>query len=246
MKKIGFLLIAVILSTSFASAFCLFGKKKAPVQAKPQPQPKLVLKSKIDSLSYAIGVNIGSSIKKQLAELPDTLNSDLLLKAFVGVYKADTSVVMKNEVATALIQKYFTAEQEKQSTKDKEAGVAFLETNKKKPGVITTASGLQYEIISAGKGEKPTATDKVKVNYRGTLLNGKEFDSSYSRKEPAVFGVNQVIPGWTEALQLMTVGSKWKIYIPYNIAYGERGAGKDIKPYSTLIFEVELIDIVKQ
>ena len=124
-----------------------------------------------------------------------------------------------------------------------EEGKKFLEANAKRPGVVTLPSGLQYEIMKAGNGPVPKSTDRVKVHYTGTLINGQVFDSSVQRGEPAVFGVTQVIQGWVEALQLMPVGSKWKLAIPYSLAYGERGAGRDIGPFSTLIFEVELLGI---
>lgn len=133
-----------------------------------------------------------------------------------------------------------TANKEKLYGPNRIAGEKFLEENKTKPGVVTTASGLQYKIITQGNGERPTAKQKVKVDYEGRLIDGKVFDSSYKRGEPATFGVNQVIAGWTEALQLMPVGSKWEVYIPYQLAYGDRETGNDIKPYSALIFTVEL------
>ncbi len=126
---------------------------------------------------------------------------------------------------------------------NKKEGEAFLAANKTKPGVVTTPSGLQYKILKEGTGPKPTAADKVVCNYKGTLINGTEFDSSYKRGQPATFPVGQVIKGWTEALQLMPVGSKWQLFIPADLAYGERGAGNDIGPDSTLIFEVELLSI---
>ena len=129
---------------------------------------------------------------------------------------------------------------------NKAAGEKFLAENKEKEGVITLPSGLQYKVIKEGKGAKPTETDRVKVNYRGTLIDGKEFDSSYKRNEPATFRANQVIKGWTEALTMMPVGSKWELYIPSELAYGTRETGGDIKPFSTLIFEVELLEIVKE
>jgi FKBP-type peptidyl-prolyl cis-trans isomerase len=144
-----------------------------------------------------------------------------------------------------MIQKFFEKVSTKEAAKNAEEGKAFLEQNKTKEGVITTASGLQYEILKAGEGPKPTAEQNVKCNYHGTLINGTVFDSSVDRGEPATFNVSQVIPGWTEALQLMPVGSKWKLYIPGELAYGERGAGKNIGPNTTLIFEVELLEIVK-
>ncbi|MBS1945641.1 MAG: FKBP-type peptidyl-prolyl cis-trans isomerase, partial [Bacteroidetes bacterium] len=136
--------------------------------------------------------------------------------------------------------------QEKKAEGNLAEGRAFLAENGKKPGIVTTATGLQYEVLQMGNGPKPTADQTVKVNYRGTLINGKEFDSSYKRGEPAEFPVNAVIPGWTEALQLMPVGSRWKLFIPSDLAYGQHGAGADIPGNSTLIFEVELMDIVKK
>lgn len=150
--------------------------------------------------------------------------------------------------AQQLLNTYFTklqAEQEVASADKRKAGEEFLKENAKREGVITLKSGLQYEIMVEGNGVIPTAKDKVKVHYHGTLIDGSVFDSSVQRGEPAVFGVTQVIQGWVEALQLMPVGSKWKLFIPYNLAYGERGAGSMIQPYSALIFEVELLDIVK-
>ena len=128
---------------------------------------------------------------------------------------------------------------------NKKAGEEFLSINKGRAGVVTLPSGLQYQVLQQGNGEKPKATDKVKCHYHGTLINGTVFDSSVERGTPAVFGVNQVIPGWVEALQLMPVGSKWRLFIPSNLAYGENGAGEMIEPNSTLIFDVELLDIVK-
>jgi len=234
MKKLGFLLIAFVLSATFST---VSAKKKAEEPA---------LKTRLDSVSYALGINIGGGIKQQLKELPgQEPNAEILLKAIAQAYNGDTVLLIKSAETGQILEKYFTEEQQKEGNKNKDAGIAFLEQNKKRPGVMTTPSGLQYEILVKGTGASPSATDKVKVNYRGTLIDGKEFDSSYARNEPAVFGVNQVISGWTEALQMMTEGSKWKIYLPYELAYGERAAGADIKPYSALIFEVELIEIVK-
>jgi FKBP-type peptidyl-prolyl cis-trans isomerase FklB len=135
---------------------------------------------------------------------------------------------------------------EEQFGENKAAGEKFLAENAKKEGVVTTESGLQYKIIKAGKGEIPTKESTVKVHYKGTLIDGTEFDSSYSRKEPAKFGVTNVIKGWTEALQLMPVGSKWELYIPQELAYGERQSGSHIKPFSALVFEVELLEIEKK
>ena len=198
-----------------------------------------------DSLAYALGVNIGSNLKQQVTDL-NIDNIDLFTKAVSDIFKnAENMPIKNNEEATNFLQQYFTKEQEKTAAESKAVGEKFLAENAKRAGVTVTASGLQYEIIIAGNGEKPAATDKVKVHYRGTLIDGTEFDSSYARNEPVSFALNQVIPGWTEALQLMPIGSKWKIYLPYNLAYGERGAGGTIGPYSTLIFDVELLDIEK-
>jgi FKBP-type peptidyl-prolyl cis-trans isomerase FklB len=141
------------------------------------------------------------------------------------------------------LQKYFQGLQEKKSGAARQGGVDFLASNAKKEGVTTLPSGLQYQVMVDGSGEKPTATNKVTTHYHGTTIDGKVFDSSVERGQPAQFGVNQVIAGWTEALQLMAVGSKWKLFIPSDLAYGERGAGADIPPHAALIFEVELISI---
>jgi FKBP-type peptidyl-prolyl cis-trans isomerase len=153
--------------------------------------------------------------------------------------------LMTVEEADQVIRRYFEAEGEREGQENLENGNAFLEKNKAREGVVTTPSGLQYEILTEGEGPKPTAEDQVRAHYHGTLIDGTVFDSSVDRGEPAVFALNQVIPGWTEALQLMPVGSKWKIYLPSDLAYGERGGGPTIGPNSTLIFEVELLEIVK-
>jgi len=151
---------------------------------------------------------------------------------------------ISEEDANALVQKFFAEAGDRESQANLEEGNKFLEENKGREGITVTESGLQYEVLTEGTGAKPTAADQVRVHYHGTLIDGTVFDSSVDRGEPAVFGVGQVIPGWTEALQLMPIGSKWKVYLPSNIAYGERGAGGDIGPNSALIFEVELLEIV--
>ena len=202
------------------------------------------LKSAIDSASYAIGVSTGAGYKENLKTLPDSANVDALIAGFTEALKGQKTS-MTPEAAQAFLQTYFMEASAKQATKAKEEGDKFLAENKTKEGVITTESGLQYKVVTEGKGVKPTAEDKVKVHYKGTLLDGKVFDSSIERGEPAEFGVGQVIKGWTEGLQLMPVGSKYTFWIPSELAYGERGAGQDIKPNSTLVFEVELLEIVK-
>ncbi len=199
-----------------------------------------------DSVSYALGVLIGENNKQQMKDAPgvDQLNKEIIIAAFQKAFKGD-SVQIKADNANGIIQAYFTKISAAEAAKNISAGEGFLAANGSKSGVVTLPSGLQYEIITAGTGAKPTAEDQVKCHYHGTTIDDKVFDSSVDRGEPAVFPVNRVIPGWTEALQLMPVGSKWKLFIPAALAYGEAGAGADIKPNSALIFEVELLEIVK-
>ena len=207
---------------------------------------KVQLKTLADSAAYAIGIDIGNNIKKNLPTAPGgkDLDQKIILAAFTSSINGDSSQIPSAK-ANAVTQSYFMKAQQVEGAKNSEAGKKFLAENGKRSGVITTKSGLQYEILKEGKGPKPLATDTVVVNYHGTTIEGKVFDSSVERKAPSKFTVNQVIPGWTEALQLMPVGSKWKIVIPSEIAYGERGAGADIKPNSVLVFEVELLEIKK-
>ena len=207
---------------------------------------KVELKTLADSASYAIGIDIGNNIKKNLPTAPGgkELNQNIILAAFTSALNGDSSQISSSKIQ-GVTQSYFMKAQEVESGKTSEAGKKFLDENGKREGVKTTASGLQYEIIKEGTGPKPLATDTVVVHYHGTTIEGVVFDSSVDRKEPAKFPVNQVIPGWTEALQLMPVGSKWKLVIPSEIAYGERGAGANIKPNSVLVFEVELLEIKK-
>ncbi len=205
------------------------------------------LSSSNDSVSYALGVLIGENNKQQMKSAPgvDQLDKKILIAAFEKAFLGD-SVQIKPEKANATIQAFFAKVSKAEGDKNLKEGEDFLASNKSKSGVVTLPSGLQYEIIKAGTGPKPKAEDEVKCHYKGTTIDGKVFDSSIERGEPATFPVNRVIPGWTEALQLMPVGSKWKLFIPASLAYGERGAGQDIKPNSTLIFEVELLEIVKK
>lgn len=193
---------------------------------------------KMDSFSYSLGILIGNNLKN---EGITNISAPDLVEALEDVLMGKGKIAVHN--ANELVQKTMSEKAALQSAGVKEEGEKFLAENKNKPGIITTPSGLQYEVIQMGTGKKPSLQDKVKTHYHGTLINGKVFDSSVQRGEPISFPVNGVIKGWTEALQLMPVGSKFKLYIPYQLAYGERGAGADIKPFSALIFEVELLDI---
>jgi FKBP-type peptidyl-prolyl cis-trans isomerase FklB len=226
-------------------------------QTKPKTKPKLTVSvtkvpvkefsNQVDSVSYAVGVLVAQNFKSQKV----TLNPAMVAKGFEAATQGGTlklteqqcqsivqAYMMKNQEAQAL-------EQSKEFLPNKAAGEKFLADNRKKDSIIVTVSGLQYKIIKLGTGPKPVATDKVKTHYHGTLIDGQVFDSSVQRGEPISFPVNGVIPGWVEALQLMPVGSKFKLFIPQNLAYGVRGGGQAIKPYSALVFEVELLEIEK-
>lgn len=198
-------------------------------------EEKLVLKNQKEKVSYIIGTNIGSNLKRQLIDIDPTI----LVKGIQAGLSGAKPLLTEQEIQETMI-----AFQKELMEKYKKQGEDFLAENKKKEGVKTLPSGLQYKVIKAGTGKKPKLTDTVTVNYRGTLIDGTEFDSSYKRGQPATFQVNGVIPGWTEALQLMEQGAKWQLFIPSNLAYGERGApGGAIGPNATLIFEIELISI---
>ena len=194
----------------------------------------------MDTLSYSLGVMLAQNLKGQGFEKVDAASLTQGLEDAL----AGSELKINRAEAQMFVQTYMQEAQKKKHEGAVKEGQEFLEANGKKEGIVTTESGLQYEIISEGEGTKPSASDKVKVDYRGTLIDGTEFDSSYKRGEPATFGVNQVIKGWTEGLQLMSPGAKYKFYIPYDLAYGERGAPPRIGPYSTLIFEVELLEVV--
>ena len=216
-------------------------KKKSKVKEAP-----VVLKTEMDKVSYSIGANIGQNFRKNKLEINLPAFIQGLEKALDGgeplLTEADMRQVMQD------FQKKMMDKQrkimEEQGTKNLAAAEKFLADNKTKEDVVTLPSGLQYKIIKAGTGATPAATDKVKTNYRGTLLDGTEFDSSYKRNAPATFGVTGVIKGWTEALQLMKEGAKWQLFIPPNLAYGPRGP-RNIPPNSALIFEIELLEVVK-
>lgn len=194
----------------------------------------------MNKISYALGLSIANNFMNSGIKDVDT---ETFIKGFQDVMNGG-KIEMTYEEAQEVMNEYFSNLQAERLELNIKAGQEFLAANKERAGVVELPSGLQYEIIKEGNGPKPKATDQVKCHYHGTLINGVVFDSSVERGQPATFGVNQVIPGWVEALQLMPVGSKWKLFIPSNLAYGERGAGQSIEPNSTLIFEVEILDIV--
>jgi FKBP-type peptidyl-prolyl cis-trans isomerase FklB len=206
-------------------------------------EPELHKAGVDDRISYAIGYDLTDRLKGGFA-----INPDLFLKGMKDNLAGELSMTPEKMQETlaefqAMAQQKQMEVQSKKAAENKTAGEAFLEENKTKEGVKTLASGLQYKVITPGTGDSPDLNDKVKCHYRGSLLNGTEFDSSYQRNEPAVFPVNGVIKGWTEALQLMKEGAKWMLYVPADLAYGDQGAGNVIEPGSTLIFEVELLEI---
>lgn len=195
--------------------------------------------TEMERVSYSLGVNVATGVKAQGL---DTIDANAVAKAFKDVFEGNELDISEEE-SMEVLQAYFGKIQEAAQKEAGAAGAAYLAENATKEGVITTASGLQYEVMNSGNGAKPTAADKVTVHYHGMLTDGTVFDSSVDRGEPAQFGVTQVIPGWVEALQLMSVGDKWKLTIPSNLAYGDKGAGGMIGPGATLVFEVELLAI---
>ncbi|SJZ53420.1 FKBP-type peptidyl-prolyl cis-trans isomerase FklB [Chitinophaga eiseniae] len=221
-----------------------FSQKKPVPKAKPvshtAAKPAL-LKNRMDSLSYGIGVNIAENLKAQGLT---NVNTTLLAKAIQDMLTNKTLTLSKDQSEMS-ISNYLQQLKAEKVAKNREASDKFLAENKAKPGVVTLPSGLQYQILKEGTGPKPTINDKVKTHYHGTLIDGTVFDSSVDRGEPISFPVSGVIRGWTEALQLMPVGSKWRLFIPSDLAYGDRGAGPKIGPGSALVFDVELLDIVK-
>lgn len=192
-----------------------------------------------DQVAYALGTSIGMQLRQMGAEELD-INE---FATGVGDALADKMAMEPAEIQ-AVINEFFNRKTEEQSRKAKSAGEEFLAANAKKEGVVTLPSGLQYQVLREGNGKRPKATDQVRCHYEGTLINGTVFDSSYKRGEPAVFGLNQVIKGWTEGVQLMQEGAKYRFFIPYDLAYGERGAGQQIPPFAALIFDVELIEVI--
>ena len=200
----------------------------------------------MDKLSYALGIGIGSQLAGMGAK---ELNIDDFAQAIKDVISS-SELKVDNAEAQTLVQNFFQEQEAKQQAAAAEAGKvakaageAFLAENGKKDGVVTLPSGLQYQVLKEGDGKKPSATDQVVCHYEGTLIDGTVFDSSYQRNQPATFGLNQVIAGWTEGVQLMQEGAKYRFFIPYNLAYGERGAGAQIPPFAALVFDVELIEV---
>ncbi|RYG54270.1 MAG: FKBP-type peptidyl-prolyl cis-trans isomerase [Chitinophagaceae bacterium] len=221
----------------FAAAFATLAYAGVNAQTPAKPE----MKNAIDSFSYALGLNVANSLKDQGVH---DINTEMLKQAFNDVLKTNTPG-MTQEVAIHILQNEMQKMGEKKLTAEKAKGQAFLEQNKKKKGVTVLPNGLQYEVLTAGDpaGAKPKAIDTVRVDYVGTTIDGTEFDSSIKRGEPTEFPLNGVIKGWTEILQLMPKGSKWKVYIPSDLAYGDRGAGGHIPGGAVLIFEITLHDI---
>ncbi len=234
MKKISMILAISVLSAGlFAQA-----KKKQPTHPVAAPAP---LKNLTDSLSYCIGLMVANFSKQQGIT---SINTVQVTNAIDAEMK-NGSALLDQQQAQQVLMGYVEKAKADKAAVTKREGVAFLADNKTKPGVVTTASGLQYLVLKEGGGAKPASTDKVKCDYEGRLLDGTVFDSSVKQGHPIEFTVTGVIRGWTEALQLMPVGSKWRLFVPSDLAYGDQQMGPDIKPGSTLIFDVELLDIVK-
>lgn len=229
MKKTWFLIVSLLACTIVLA------------QPKPKAPVNKGLANAKDSLSYALGVSIAQNLQSQGL---DDINPTVLARAIANARMKKPHAIAP-EACGAYINQYMQKDRTQKIEANKLAGTRFLTANAKKAGVNTLPSGLQYQIIKQGEGAKPVPTDKVKCHYHGTLIDGTVFDSSVERGEPAVFPVNGVIAGWTEALQLMPVGSKWRLFIPSGLAYGDVAAGQKIGPGSTLIFDVELLDIVK-
>lgn len=231
MKK----LFVVILAASFAS--CNTGGKK-----------EVALTTFEDSASYAVGRTIGANLKAdfEAQKVDDSFNRDLVIAGLGDALKSDSTKVSKEE-AQLLVDRFFEQVNERRAAENRSAGDAFLAENKGKAGVVTTETGLQYIVLKEGEGKNPSVSDQVMVHYTGKLLNGEVFDSSYERNQPVTFFVRSVIPGWTEALQLMRPGSEFKLFIPSDLAYGEQGNPRGgIGPNETLIFDVKLIDIITE
>ena len=235
MKKYIFLFSMTLIGFQL---FAQSKKKKAALKSMNTP---VTLNNQTDSLSYSIGIMVASFYKQQGIS---SINDTLVNKAISDKMKGD-STLLNEQQSNQVLMTYIEKAKAEKAAAAKKQGEMFLTENKSKPGVVTTSSGLQYIVLKDGTGPKPTATDKVKCNYEGKLIDGTIFDSSIKQGHPIEFSVNGVIRGWTEALQLMNTGSKWRLFIPSDLAYGDQQMGPDIKPGSTLIFEVELLEIVK-
>jgi len=232
-------------STTGSSTKAQTPAAKKPATAAKTPATPLTLKTQREKFSYAIGMKMGANFKKQEVPVDPSIMARGIKDAMAGGKTALTDEEAQSAIMDMQKEVQAKIQEKNKETADvnKKEGESFLAANKSKAGVVALPSGLQYKIEKAGTGLKPTANDSVVCNYRGTLIDGKEFDSSYKRGQPATFPVTGVIKGWTEALQLMPVGSKWQLFIPSELAYGDRGAGADIGPGATLIFEVELMSI---
>ncbi len=229
--------LTLILFLAITSSTAMAQKEKKSKKSKKE----MTLNTELDSVSYGLGVNIAENLSNQGIE---GLNVEALAKGMED-YLSKADLAIDKEQIGDLLNAYMGSLQMKKAEKAMKEGADFLVENAKKKGVVTLPSGMQYEIITEGNGEIPKASDRVSTHYHGTLIDGTVFDSSVQRGQPADFGVTQVIKGWQEALQLMPVGSKWRLYIPYDLAYGDRGAGGAIGPYATLIFDIELLEILK-
>jgi FKBP-type peptidyl-prolyl cis-trans isomerase FklB len=250
MKKVCILIPVLALAFSASAQ----SKKELAEQLKEKQAEVIKLQAEIDQLKkpkevdlstskkkagYGMGVLFANNIKGQGG---DSLDTEAMIAAITDVF-AQKPLKMEPQACMPIVQQFMQQASEKKSAIAREKGRAFLEANKKNEGVITTSSGLQYKVLATGTGKTPDASNQVTVHYTGKLIDGTIFDSSVQRGQPATFGVTQVIRGWTEALQLMKEGDKWMLYVPYDLAYGERSSGPQIPPYSTLIFEVELIKV---
>ena len=237
-KVLAICVAAVLTGTTIHAQNKPAAKPAAP--KKVSQNQSAVMKNALDSFSYALGLSMAGFYKEQGIE---NINTTLVSKALSDV-KAGKPLLDDAEINNTIIN-YMQAAKSQKAAPNKKAAQAFLDSNKTKAGVVTLPSGLQYKIIKEGTGAKPSLNDRVKVHYHGALPNGKVFDSSVDRGEPVDLGVNEVIPGWTEALQLMPVGSKWQLFIPSDLGYGDAGAGADIPPGAALVFDVELLEILK-
>jgi FKBP-type peptidyl-prolyl cis-trans isomerase FklB len=240
MKKAIFFVVFAAIGIAALAQTKPTPKKVATAAKKPAAPPAPAMKNALDSFSYALGLSMAGFYKEQgVTDINPTLVTQALKDVKSGKPKLDEAQINNCIIGYMQVRKGEAAEP------NKKLGRAFLDSNKTQQGIVALPSGLQYRVITEGTGAKPSPNDRVTVHYKGYLTNGKVFDSSIERGEPATFGVSEVIPGWTEALQLMTVGSKWQIFIPSDLGYGDAGSGSAIPPGSALIFDVELLDIAK-